>query len=76
MIDFLDYLFNHDVIKEQTEEDKQYEELVKEKEQTEKDLELMTKSRDRYLDTCKKRTAEIKKLKKKIKELENGTGRV
>lgn len=76
MYDFFDYLFNCDVIKEQSEEDKQYEQLLKEKEQLENDLEIMTKSRDRYLETCKKRTSEIKELKKKIKELKNGKGSV
>ena len=76
MYDFFDYLFNHNVIKEQTDEDKQYEDLLKEKGQLENDLEIMTKSRDRYLETCKKRTSEIKGLKKKIKELKNGTGSI
>lgn len=69
IIDCLDILLNKDVIKEQSDEDKQYEDVLTEKNRICNELELLTLSRDRYLRNCKKKTAESKTLKKENNEL-------
>lgn len=76
MYDFFDYLFNHDVIKERKEEQEQYENAIIKIGELESDIDLLKASRDRYLKNCKQKTEEIKKLKKKIKELEMLGGNV
>lgn len=86
--DFFDYLFNHNVIKEQESEDEKfkdlqekYKQLNEKYEQIQRELEIVKLSRDRYLTTCKKRSTEKKTIKKqldeankKIEELEQQVG--
>lgn len=81
IVDCFDLIFNYDVIREQSEEDKQYNELLIENHRLQRELDIVTMSRDRYLETCKKRSSEKKELKKelkkaneKIKELEQKLG--
>lgn len=69
IIDCFDLIFNRDVIKEQSEEDKQYEEALKKIGDLERDIDILTKSRNRYLQNCKKKTEKIKELKAEIKQL-------
>lgn len=83
MIDFGDYLFNRNVIKDDFLEQGEYEKalmridkLEKQLEKEKKEKELIMLSRDRYLENCKKKSKENKELKKRIEELENGTGSV
>lgn len=73
IIDCFDLVFNHDVIKELTEEDKQYNELLIENSNLRHEVEIVTKSRDKYLRNCRKKTEKIKELKEEIKRLQNGT---
>jgi len=81
IVDCFDLIFNYDAIREQSEEDKQYEEVIKIIGDLEKDIDIIMKSRDKYLRNCKKKSVEIKELKKelkkaneKIKELEQKSG--
>lgn len=75
--DIIRYAINKETIdNERKEEDKQYNEVLEQIYELKKDLQLMTLSRDRYLENCRKKTAEIKELKKKIKESKNGKGSV
>lgn len=69
ILDFFDYVFNHNVIKEQKEEDKQYEDLLSDFSDLQHEVGVITTSRDRYLENCKKKSAENKILKKENKEL-------
>lgn len=81
IFDCFDLIFNHNVIKEQKEEDKQYNDTLIENGKLQHEIDLITISRNRYLETCKKRSSEKKELKKelkraneKIKELEQKLG--
>lgn len=69
IVDCFDLIFNRDVIKEQSDEDKQYNDLLIENHRLQREIDIITMSRDRYLDNCKKKTAEIKELKKENKAL-------
>lgn len=69
IVDCFDLIFDRDVIKEQKEEDKQYEKLLAENGDLRHEIEVITLSRNRYLDNCKKKSAENKVLKKENKEL-------
>lgn len=81
IVDCFDLIFNRDVIKEQRDEDKQYNDLLIENHRLQRELDIVTMSRDRYLEACKKRSSEKKEVKKelkkaneKIKELEQKLG--
>lgn len=72
--DFFDYFFNRNVVKDQINDDEKFLDLqvkykkLKEKyEKVQRELEIITLSRDRYLSNCKKKTVQIKDLKNKLK---------
>lgn len=68
--DIIHYIKYRDVInQERVEEDKQYNDLLIEIRQLKKELELIEISRNRYLENCKKKTSEIRILKKENKQL-------
>lgn len=83
VIDFFDYLFNHDVIKEEYLEQAEYEKALMKINKLQKKLRTSEDIKDRYLENCKNKSREMKELKKenkKLKEeivrLKNGTGSV
>ena len=75
MWDFKDYVLNRNVIKDDLLEQGEYEkalmqinELEEQIEKEAKERELITISRDRYLETCKRRSAEKKECRKELKD--------
>ena len=62
--EFFEYLFNVDVIKEQREEDIQFEEALTRIAQLEQELKIVKNSRDRYLKNCKKLREQLKVAKR------------
>lgn len=66
--EFFEYLFNVDVIKEQREEDIQFEEALTRIAQLEQELKIVKNSRDRYLKNCKKLREQLKVSKKGLND--------